>query len=179
MKHCSICGALLEYRIPKGDHLPRYVCPQCKEIHYQNPKLVIGCIVRWEGKILLCRRAIEPQYGLWTLPAGFMENGETTVEAARRETLEETCAEVVIDALYRLINIAHINQVHLFYRGHLLAPVFGPAPESLETALFSEAEIPWEELAFRSVTRCLKDYVADCRQGNDFPFREQTLEKLV
>lgn len=152
-------------RIPQGDSLPRHVCTACGEIHYLNPKLVVGCVAEWNGKILLCRRAIEPGYGLWTLPAGFMENGESSMQAARRETSEEACARVEIDELFSLINLPRINQVHLFYRARLLDADFRSGVESLETALFSEHDIPWDEIAFRSVELCLRDYLADRRAG--------------
>jgi ADP-ribose pyrophosphatase YjhB (NUDIX family) len=165
MNYCSHCGATVELRIPEGDVLPRHVCRQCGEIHYQNPKIVVGCVAEWQGDILLCRRAIEPRHGLWTLPAGFMENGESTIQAALRETREEACAHVRIDALFALINIPYIDQVHLFYRGRLLAPDFAAGSESLETALFPESDIPWQQLAFRSVTQCLRDYFDDRRHG--------------
>ncbi len=143
-------------------------------IHYLNPKLVVGCIPEWEGQILLCRRAIEPRRGLWTLPAGFMENGETTAQGAMRETLEEACARVELGALFSLVNVPHINQVHLFYRSRLIDTRFAPGVESLETALFAEPEIPWKELAFRSVTLCLKAYFAD-RAAGRFTFHEDDL----
>jgi len=174
MKYCTECGTPVEFRIPQDDTLPRHVCPRCGTIHYQNPKLVVGCIAEWQGDILLCRRAIEPRLGLWTLPAGFMENGESTLQAALRETLEEACARVEIDALFTLINIPHIDQVHLFYRGRLLDTDFSPGTESLETALFAESEIPWGELAFRSVTQCIRTYFADRRTGV-LDFHENTL----
>ena len=174
MNYCTHCGAAVEFKVPPGDSLPRHVCPRCATIHYQNPKLVTGCIVEWKGDILLCRRAIEPAHGLWTLPAGFMENGESTVQAAVRETLEEACARVEIVALFSLINVPHINQVHLFYRGRLLDTQFAAGAESLETALFSEADIPWQDLAFRSVTLCLKAYFAD-RAAGRFVFHEDNL----
>ena len=132
MNYCSHCGARVSLRIPDGDILPRYVCGHCHTIHYQNPKLVIGSIPQWEDKILLCRRAIEPCHGLWTLPAGFMENYETTAQAAARETSEEALAQVEIGNLYTLFNVPHINQVHLFFRARLLEPVFGAGVESLE-----------------------------------------------
>ena len=144
MKYCAHCGAAVELRIPLGDSLPRHVCPQCATIHYQNPKLVIGCVGEWQGRILLCRRAIEPRLGRWTLPAGFMENGESTTQAALRETLEEACARIEIDDLFALVNVPYINQVHLFYRGRLLDTDFAAGAESLETALFSEDDIPLE-----------------------------------
>lgn len=174
MNYCAQCGARVEFRIPPGDSLPRHVCTQCATIHYENPRLVVGCVAEWQGRILLCRRAIEPRHGLWTLPAGFMENGESTTQGALRETLEEACARIEIDDLFALVNIPHINQVHLFYRGRLRDTDFAAGVESLETALFSEAEIPWRELAFQSVTLCLKTYFAD-RQAGQFKFHEDDL----
>ena len=174
MNYCTQCGAKVELRVPEGDSHMRHVCPQCGEIHYLNPKLVIGCVAEWEGRILLCRRAIEPRHGLWTLPAGFMENGESTTQAALRETLEEACARVSIDHLFALVNIPHINQVHLFYRGRMLDSGFDAGEESLETSLFRETEIPWNDLAFRSVTLCLQAYFGDRRAGT-FGFHEATL----
>lgn len=174
MNYCTQCGTHVELRIPEGDSHLRHVCPQCGEIHYQNPKVIVGCIAEWEQRILLCRRAIEPCYGLWTLPAGFMENGESTTQAALRETYEEACARVSIEGLFALINIPHISQVHLFYRARLLDTNFGAGEESLETQLFSEDEIPWHELAFSSVDQCLKAYFGDRRTGR-FEFHEATL----
>lgn len=165
MNFCSHCGAPVVLRIPPGDSLPRHVCDQCGTIHYQNPKLVVGCIAEWESRILLCKRAIEPRYGRWTLPAGFMENAETTSQAAARETLEEACARVEITELFALVNVPHINQVHLFYRGHLPEAHHGAGEESLETALLLESEIPWDDLAFRSVRFALEHYFSDRRSG--------------
>ncbi|MGA9666499.1 MAG: NUDIX hydrolase [Gallionella sp.] len=165
MKYCSTCGAPVELRLPADDNRARHVCTSCGEIHYQNPKLIIGAIPEWQGKILLCRRAIEPRHGLWTLPAGFMENGETTAEAAARETLEEANARVSIDELYSLYNLPYINQVHLLFRARLLDLDFSPGVESLEVRLFSEQEIPWDTLAFRPVKFTLQHYFADRRTG--------------
>lgn len=168
-KYCPKCAAPVAFRIPAGDNLPRHVCEQCGHIHYENPRLVVGCIAEWQARILLCRRAIEPRHGLWTLPAGFMENGETTAQAAARETLEEACATPIIDEPFAIVNVAHINQVHLFYRGRLQSPQHAPGEESLETCLFSENEIPWADLAFRSVSLCLERYLADrCRGRFEF-----------
>ena len=147
MNFCSHCGAPVSLKIPPGDNLPRHVCDQCGTIHYQNPKVVVGAIATWEDKILMCRRAIEPRYGKWTLPAGFMENGESTAEAARRETLEEVCAEVEISQPFSLVSVPHINQVHLFYRARLIDKRFSAGLETLETALFAEEDIPWQQLA--------------------------------
>ena len=174
MNYCTQCGAKVELRIPEGDTHLRHVCRQCGEIHYLNPKLVIGCIAEWNGNILLCRRAIEPRHGFWTLPAGFMENGESTIEAALRETREEACARVAIEALFALVNIPHISQVHLFYRGRLLDGDFGAGEESLETSLFSEDDVPWDDLAFRSVALSLRAYFDDRRNGQ-FGFHENSL----
>ncbi|WP_291981650.1 NUDIX hydrolase [Candidatus Accumulibacter sp. ACC005] len=165
MNFCSQCGKTVSLVIPEGDNLPRHVCQCCGAIHYQNPKLVVGCIAEWQDQILLCRRSIAPRYGLWTLPAGFMENGETTRQAATRETLEEACARVELGGLFSLVNIPHINQVHLFYRARLLDTGFAAGLETLDTALFAEHTVPWQELAFQSVTLCLRAYFADRKAG--------------
>lgn len=178
MNYCSQCGSPVCLSIPKGDNLPRHVCVQCGTIHYLNPKLVVGCIAEWGDQILLCRRAIEPRHGLWTLPAGFMENGESTAQAAVRETREEACARIEIGGLFSLVNVMHINQVHLFYRAQLLDTGFAAGVESLETALFSEENVPWHDLAFRSVTLCLKAYFAD-RAAGHFTFHEDDLAPLA
>jgi ADP-ribose pyrophosphatase YjhB (NUDIX family) len=171
MKFCSACGAPVELRQPPDDNRLRYVCTICATIHYQNPKLVVGAIPEWEdGRILLCRRAIEPRHGLWTLPAGFMENGETTTEAAIRETLEETNARIAIGELYSMYNLPYINQVQLFFRARLLDLDFWPGAESLEVKLFEEQYIPWDELAFRPVCFTLQHYFAD-RKAKIFQFR--------
>jgi len=166
IKFCTQCASPVTLRVPVGDNLPRQVCDRCGFIHYENPRLVVGCIATWEKEILLCRRAIEPRRGFWTLPAGFMENGETTTEAATRETREEACAAVIIDAPFAMINIAHINQVHLFYRGRLSTCEFAAGDESLETALMAESAIPWEDLAFQSVGLCLRQFLDDRSRGN-------------
>lgn len=174
MKFCTECGTPVEFKIPPDDTLPRHICPNCQTIHYQNPKLVVGSIAEWEGRILLCRRAIEPGYGLWTLPAGFMENGESTAQAAERETREEACARVAVEDLFSLVNIPHIDQVHLFYRARLLDPEVAPGTESLDTALLDESAIPWEDIAFRSVALSLRQYLDDRRRGR-FEFHETCL----
>ncbi len=171
MKYCSDCGALVELRQPPDDNRPRHICTSCATIHYQNPKLVIGAIPEWEdGRILLCRRAIEPRHGLWTLPAGFMENGETTTEAAIRETLEEANARIGIGDLYSMYSLPHINQVQLLFRSRLLDLDFSPGVESLEVVLFEEQNIPWDELAFRPVRYTLEHFFAD-RKAGAFQFR--------
>jgi ADP-ribose pyrophosphatase YjhB (NUDIX family) len=175
MKFCSECGAPVELRQPPDDNRLRHICTVCSTIHYQNPKMVIGAIPEWEDKILLCRRAIEPRRGLWTLPAGFMENGETTVEAAMRETLEEANARVAIGDLYSMYNLPHINQVHLLFRASLLDLDFSPGAESLEVALFEERDIPWDQIAFRPVSFTLQHFFAD-RKANHFQFRIGNLE---
>jgi len=145
--------------------LPRWVCDACGEIHYQNPKLVVGAVPEWEGRLLLCRRAIEPRYGYWTLPAGFMENDETAGQAALRETLEEAGARIELLAPYSLISVPNVNQVHLFYRARLLDQEFRPGEESLEVALLEEAQVPWKDIAFRTVGLTLKHWFADRRAG--------------
>lgn len=152
-------------KIPEGDSVPRYVCEKCHTIHYQNPKVVVGCLPEWEGNILLCRRAIEPRYGLWTLPAGFMENGETTEQGALRETYEEARASVHLAGLFAVFSIPHISQVYMMFHGTLNDLNFGPGPESIDVRLFSEAEIPWDKLAFPVVHRTLWYYLEDRRKG--------------
>ena len=151
--------------MPAGDVLPRHVCPACHTIHYQNPKMIVGCIPEWEDKILLCRRAIEPRYGLWTFPAGFMENAETLAQGAVRETLEEANARVAIKMLYAIYDLPHINQVYVVFRANLLDLDFGPGDESLEVRLFHETEIPWDQMAFRVITKPLQRYFEARKQG--------------
>jgi ADP-ribose pyrophosphatase YjhB (NUDIX family) len=165
MKYCSYCASPVELRIPEGDNLPRFVCDQCNTIHYQNPNIVAGCIPEWEGKLLLCRRAIEPRHGFWTLPAGYMENSETTIEAARRETAEEAGADVEISNLFAVINLPHINQVYMMFRAQLHEPDYSAGTESLEVKLFEEHEIPWDELAFPVIEQTLKRYYSDLARG--------------
>lgn len=175
--YCSQCGAPTGFQTPPGDSRPRHICSRCQHIHYENPRLVVGCIAEFDNRILLCRRAIEPRRNYWTLPGGFMENSETTSQGALRETLEEAGATVIIDAPFAMVNIAHINQVHLFYRGRLETPNYTAGEESLEVRLVALPDIPWEELAFRSVTVCLQHYLAD-RQRGEFSFHEADLAPI-
>ncbi|HWH46150.1 MAG TPA: NUDIX hydrolase [Burkholderiales bacterium] len=166
MKFCPSCAAPLAKRVPPGDSLPRYLCDACGSIHYENPRLVVGCLPEWEDRILLCRRAIEPRYGYWTLPAGFMENGETTAQGAARETLEEAGARVELTAPFSMISVPYVNQVHMFYRARLLDLEFKPGDESLEVSLFEEAKVPWKDIAFRTVGLTLKHWFADRARGS-------------
>ena len=159
MKYCSLCSATVEWRIPEGDNRHRYICTNCHTIHYQNPRIVAGTLPIYQDKILLCRRAIEPRYGFWTLPAGFMENGESTEDGALRETREEANAEVTIVSLFNMVTVPHIDQVHIFFLARLDRPDFSSGPESLEVKLFSVDEIPWDELAFPTVYDTLKAYL--------------------
>ena len=176
MKFCSECGAPVKLLQPQDDHSERHVCTVCGTVHYQNPKVIAGAIPEWtDGRILLCRRAIEPRSGLWTLPAGFMENGETTSQAAARETLEEANARVDVLGLYAMYNLPYINQVQLLFRARLLDLDFSPGVESLEVALFGENEIPWDTLAFRPIRYTLEHFFSDRRSGN-FIFRNTDLE---
>ena len=169
MKFCSNCGSLLTFTTPAGDNRGRFFCPACGTIHYQNPRVVAGCIPESDGRILLCRRAIEPCYGKWTLPAGYLENGETVSACAERETLEETGACIDDLAPYLLFNICHINQIYLMFRGRVVDMGRGPGKESLEVMLCTEAEIPWGQIAFRVITETLHAYYRDRRAGS-FPF---------
>jgi ADP-ribose pyrophosphatase YjhB (NUDIX family) len=165
VKFCSHCGHHVSLRTPDGDHLPRFVCDSCGTIHYQNPKLVVGCVPEHAGRILLCRRAIEPRLGYWTIPAGFMENGETTQDAARRESLEEALAHVEIGSLLAVVHVLHADQVHVMFRARLPEPEFGAGIESLEVMLCDEADVPWHDIAFRSVDFALRRYFEDRRLG--------------
>ena len=169
MKFCPECGAAVARRVPPGDALPRDVCDACGSIHYQNPKLVLGSIPVWEEggevRLLLCRRAIEPRYGYWTLPAGFMENGESAGDAAARETLEEAGARIELQGAFSMISVPYVNQVHVFFRARLLDLDFKAGVESLEVALFEEARIPWKDIAFRTVGLTLKHWFADRSRG--------------
>lgn len=175
IKFCTHCGSDVSFETPAGDALPRHVCTRCGHIHYENPRLVVGCVASWEDRILLCRRAIEPRLGYWTLPAGFMENGETTSQAASRETFEEAGAKIIVDAPFAMVSIAHINQVHLFYRGRLATAEYAAGEESLEVVLAKPDEIPWKDIAFRSVTHCLERYLDDLENGQ-FGFHEAVLD---
>lgn len=176
MKYCSHCSATVELLIPEGDSLPRYVCTTCHVIHYQNPKVVVGCVPEWEDKILLCRRAIEPRLGWWTVPAGFMENNETLAQAAARETLEEANARVEIGNLYAIYSLPHISQVYVLFRAQLLDLDFKPGIESLEVKLMNEHEIPWNEMAFRVIHDPLRRYFNERRQGK-FGFHMGVIER--
>ena len=165
MKYCNECGAEVAVRIPAGDNRLRYVCVSCEEIHYQNPKIVAGCIPEYEGKILLCNRAIEPRYGYWTLPAGFMELEETSLEAALRETLEEANARVAVSELYTVFNLPYASQVYMMYRSRLLDLDFSAGEETLEVRLFAEDEIPWDDIAFTTIKYTLKFFFRDQRDN--------------
>lgn len=166
IKFCRNCGASVVYRVPDdGDTRERAVCPACDTIHYENPLNVVGTVPYWGDKVLLCKRNIEPRWGKWTLPAGFMELGETTVEGAARETVEEAGARIEMEGLFTVMSVPRVGQVHLFYRARLLSEQFDPGHETIEARLFTEAEIPWEEIAFRTVKETLVHYFEDRRSG--------------
>lgn len=165
-------------RVPPGDDRERFVCDACGTIHYQNPRIVAGCLVLHGDHVLLCRRNIEPRRNFWTLPAGFLENGETMAAGASRETWEEARARVSIEGLYTLFNVPHISQVHAFFRATLPAPDFAAGPESIEVRLFLEHEVPWSELAFPVVERTLRHYYSD-RSGGVFPLRMEDIERSL
>jgi ADP-ribose pyrophosphatase YjhB (NUDIX family) len=166
IKHCKDCGHQVAYRLPDdGDTKPRAICTACTTVHYENPLNVVGTIPHWQGRVLLCKRNIEPRLGKWTLPAGFMELGETTAQGACRETLEEAGAEVELEGLFSVVNVARVGQVHLFYRARLLNDQFDPGHETMEARLYEEADIPWEELAFKTVSETLQRFFEDRRSG--------------
>jgi ADP-ribose pyrophosphatase YjhB (NUDIX family) len=166
MKFCSYCGSPVVKRVPPGDTFPRYICDQCGIVHYQNPLLVVGAIPEYQGRLLLCRRAIEPRYGYWTLPAGFMENDETVANAALRETREEAGANIELGEPFSMVSVPRVNQVHVFFRARLVDLEFKPGEESLEVALFDEAGISWKDIAFRTVSLTLKHWFADRAKGS-------------
>jgi len=175
MKFCTSCGDAVILQIPIGDDRERFVCTSCELIHYSNPRVIVGCVPVHEGKVLLCKRAIEPRKNYWTLPAGFMENGETTLQGAARETWEEACARVSNLDLYRIFDVPYINQVYMFYRCDLDNGEYGVGPESLETGLYEEQDIPWDQIAFPVVAETLKEFFADSSSG-EFPVRVSAIE---
>ena len=166
MQYCSECGQPVTRSIPDGDNRLREVCTGCGTVHYQNPKIVAGCVPEYEGQILLCRRAIEPRRGFWTVPAGFMEMGESVADAALRETWEEALAKVDIGPLFAAVDVIHAGQVHVFFSGTLPRPEFGAGTETIETQLFRAEDIPWSELAFPSIRIALEQYLDNRRTGN-------------
>ena len=171
MKYCSNCGDLVAQKIPDGDTKSRWVCSACHSVHYQNPKIVVGCVPEIDDRILLCKRAIEPRYGFWTVPAGFMELGETIAEGAARETLEEACAEVEIGHLFASVDVPEAGQVHLFFTARVLGD-FAAGHETLEADLFTKDEIPWDEIAFRSGLFALRKYFDDAGRNRGVHLHE-------
>ena len=167
MNYCSNFGHAVGHTIPDGDHTPRHVCDHCGIIHYLNPKLVVGSVPDFQGRILLCKRGIEPRYGYWTVPAGFMENDETLEAGAAREAVEEAQIEVEIGSLLLLANVTSARQVHVFFRSRMVTPHFGITHESLEVRLIDESEIPWDQLAFPSTEYALRRFVEDLAAGVD------------
>ncbi|HEX4881786.1 MAG TPA: NUDIX hydrolase [Porticoccaceae bacterium] len=176
MNFCSACGSVVSLRVPSGDDRHRHICDYCDTVHYQNPCIITGCVPVYGERILLCKRAIAPRRGYWTLPAGFMENGETTAEGAVRECREEANAQVVNTELYAMIDIPHINQVYMFFRGELAVPEFSPGVESLAVDLFREEDIPWDEIAFPSVHKTLRYFFQDRKLG-EFRVRTDTVRR--
>lgn len=165
IQHCRLCGSRVEYRVPDDDNRERAVCTACREIHYENPINVVGTVPVWQDQVLLCRRNIEPRRGLWTLPAGFLELGESTAAGAVRETDEEAGARIELQGLFTVLNVVRAGQVHFFYLAHLQDTRFDPGPETIEAQLFRESEIPWEQIAFRTVRETLLRYFEDRRRG--------------
>jgi ADP-ribose pyrophosphatase YjhB (NUDIX family) len=165
IRHCKTCAGEVRYEVPADDNRERAVCTACRAIHYENPINVVGTVPVWEDKVLLCRRNIEPRHGYWTLPAGFLELGESTSEGAIRETIEEAGARIELEGLFTVLNVVKVGQLHLYYRARLCDPEFAPGPETIEARLFAENQIPWEELAFRTVRETLQHYFNDRRRG--------------
>lgn len=174
MNFCSACGRPVVYRVPPGDNRQRFVCEHCETVHYQNPRIVTGCLVTWGEQVLLCKRAIAPRRGFWTLPAGFLENGETAEDGARRETWEEARAEVAIEDLYTVCSLPHISQIYLFYRARLVRPEFAAGDETEAIDLYRESEVPWDQLAFPVVRETLERYFRE-RPGGEFRPRSNSL----
>jgi ADP-ribose pyrophosphatase YjhB (NUDIX family) len=169
-RFCCYCGSPTGIRIPEGDHLPRRICPGCAAVHYENPRIVVGCVPEADdGRILICLRAIEPRRGWWTVPAGFMENGETLRAGAARECHEEALAQVDVGELLAVVDIPEAHQVHVFFRAKLTSAVFGAGPESLDAKLVQPSEIPWEALAFPSTRFALESFMQDRETGTNLP----------
>ena len=173
ISYCQKCGDSVRVEIPTGDNKLRYVCTECGAVLYENPKLVVGCVTEYEGKILLCKRAIEPRLGYWTVPAGFMELGETQAQAAARETLEEACARVTLGSLLAIVDVIEAGQVHVFFRGTLDDGVYATGDESLDARLYAPDEIPWDEIAFASGRIALKQFLAQREAGLEQVHTEQ------
>ena len=169
IKHCRLCGTGVDYQVPADDNRDRAVCRSCGEIHYENPLNVVGTVPVWGEQVLLCRRNIEPRYGMWTLPAGFMELGETVAEGALRETVEEAGAHIELQGLFTMLDVVRVGQVHLFYRAAMQDTHLDPGPETIEARLFHEHEVPWDEIAFRTVKMTLQHFF-DCRRRGDYSF---------
>ena len=165
IKHCRVCGAPAAYRVPVDDNRERATCTACGEIHYENPINVVGTVPVWGEQVLLCRRNIEPRYGFWTLPAGFLELGESTAEGALRETDEEAGARIELQGLFTVLNVVRVGQLHLYYRARMLDTTLAPGPETIEARLFREDEVPWDQIAFRTVRQTLEHYFADRTSG--------------
>ncbi|MEX1057810.1 MAG: NUDIX hydrolase [Natronospirillum sp.] len=176
MKYCSVCATPVEFSIPEGDNLPRYHCPACKTIHYQNPRIITCTLPIWNEQILLCKRNIEPRWGYWTLPGGFMENGESVAEGALRETWEEARNTPTLQQLFSIVNLPQFNQVHMFYLAKMTDCNFEPTPESLEVALFDVSDIPWDQIAFRTVYHTLRHYEAQRHNPHPLPLLEHSIE---
>ncbi len=175
MNFCADCGGRVSVRTPAGDHLPRYICDQCGAVHYENPRIVAGCVPELDGRILLCKRGIEPRLGYWTVPAGFMENGETLQQAAARESREEALVSVDIGSLLSIVHVLPAHQVHVFFRARLRDHEFGVGPESLEVELVDPADIPWSDIAFPSTEFTLRRYLEDRASGREpYHFAELT-----
>jgi ADP-ribose pyrophosphatase YjhB (NUDIX family) len=175
LNFCSVCGHAITLRAPEGDNRVRACCDQCGAVHYVNPKMVVGTVPMWGEQVLLCRRAIEPRRGFWTLPAGFLEAGETAAAGAQRETAEEAGARIVMGSLFTMYDVVHVQQIHLFYLAQLVDTDFVPGIESLEVKLFDEADIPWDELAFRTITATLKQFFED-RRNQRFELHTGSIE---
>jgi ADP-ribose pyrophosphatase YjhB (NUDIX family) len=176
VRFCSQCGSASRARVPEGDNRPRAVCDSCGHIDYENPKLVVGCIAEWEDRVVLARRAIEPRLGLWTLPAGFMENGESAEEGAAREAMEEANARIDVVQLYATFSVPQISQVYMIFRARLLDAAISAGAESLEVMLARESEVPWRSIAFPMVRRSLEWYYADRERGH-FVSRFETIRR--
>jgi ADP-ribose pyrophosphatase YjhB (NUDIX family) len=177
MNFCNLCGHGVELRVPERDNRTRWCCPHCHMIHYENPRMVLGTIPVWDDQILLCKRAIEPRLGYWTLPAGFLENGESTADGALRETMEEAGANIALEGAFSIYDVLHVHQVHMFYRARLLDLDFSAGPESLEVRLFKESEIPWEDIAFKTVAMTLRAFFEDRARGH-FSLRTGPVDRV-